>query len=256
MNLAATTKEAELFDRVALHQRKGEDIELWTSFASAARGPVLELGAGTARVLAPLLTAGIDAYGIEVNRRRRAAGMARLVLAGIPNAHERLVLGDMRSFDHPRSYDLMIVPYNSLALVHDADLKRTLGCLASHLAPGGTLVVEAQVWPRWLSLSAPWSRSTGPWPLQLGEMTVQYRERSNLDSGSGVLTVVQDFDFPDGSSTWREFALRIRALEEWDSLLLSAGWVRVGPAVDEHGRAPEADSRLVFLRASPLACGP
>ena len=252
MSLATSTCEADLFDLVAARQRGVEDVALWCALSSASRGPVLELGAGTARVLEPLLRAGVDAYGIELDPLRRAAGLERLRAAGTLWSHRRLLSGDMRSFSHPRRYDLMVAAYNTLASLHDAGLRQALACLARHLSPGGALVAEAQVWPRWPPLGTPWTGATGPWPLPMGGGTAEYSERSTLDSSSGVLTVVHDFSFSDGSSTRREFALRIRSLEEWDVLFHAVGWARIGPAVDEAGRGAHPESRLLFLRAAPL----
>lgn len=253
MSLATSTPEARLFDLVASHQRGSADVEVWSAVAAASVGPVLELGAGTARVLAPLLAGGADAYGIELDPMRRAAGLERLRAAGLPDPGGRLLLGDMRRFDHPRAYGLAIAPYNALASVHDADLGRTLSCLARQLGPGAALLAEVQVWPRWPPLGTEWSRATGPWPLHLDGGRVDYRERSALDAGTGVLTVVHDFGFHDGSRTRREFALRIRSLDEWDALLHAAGWARVGPTVDEAGKPAHRASRLLFLRAAPSA---
>src|SRR5947209_16870980 len=41
------------------------DVPFWRRVASAARGPVLELGCGTGRVSLPIARAGVDLVGID-----------------------------------------------------------------------------------------------------------------------------------------------------------------------------------------------
>ncbi len=71
----------ELYDLE--HAGFDDDIELYLRLAEVVGDPILELGCGTGRVLAPLAKAGFRVTGIDVSRpmldsRRGAAGCGRV----------------------------------------------------------------------------------------------------------------------------------------------------------------------------------
>src|SRR5438067_8860855 len=90
------------------------DVPFWTRVASAAHGPVLELGCGTGRVSYPLAAAGVNLVGID-----RSASMLERALAKSPAHHAsnslRLLRGDIRSLPFaPRSFAMVLAPYGIL----------------------------------------------------------------------------------------------------------------------------------------------
>jgi SAM-dependent methyltransferase len=116
------------------------DIPFWVGRAKQARGPVLEAGCGTGRVLIPVLEAGVDAEGLdlhpgmlEVLRKKAAArGLA-------PRVH----LADMRDFTMERRFALIIVPFRAfMHLLTTEDQLRALRCMREHLVAGGALVLD------------------------------------------------------------------------------------------------------------------
>lgn len=244
--------EAELFDAVARHQRGGEDLPIWLALASAASGPVLELGAGTARVLSALLSAGVDAYGVEIDGGRRDHGLRRLAHEGRSDGPERLLLRDLRQPWADEPFGLVLATYNVLALVNDEDLVATLGVLGRALRPGGALMVEAQAWPRWAAPGEPIVRTSPMRELPSATGSVRYQEQSRLHPAEGLLDVEQTFEPSGGAPITRRITLRIRSLTEWDALLAEAGWCRRGPAVDKTGATADDRSRLVFFGAAPV----
>src|SRR5450432_3797301 len=69
------------------------DVAFWRGVASAAHGPVLELGCGTGRVSLPLARAGVNLVGIDRSApmldRARKAVARRTVARGVSRASTR-----------------------------------------------------------------------------------------------------------------------------------------------------------------------
>lgn len=116
------------------------DLPFWVSTGREARGPVLDLGCGTGRVLIPLLETGVDADGIDLfepmlelaRRKARAKGF-----------RPRLLVSDMRDFTIPRRYARIILAFNAFAHADTTEAQlSTLRRCHEHLAPGGALVLH------------------------------------------------------------------------------------------------------------------
>jgi SAM-dependent methyltransferase len=111
---------------------------------------VLELASGTGRLTFPLATAGLEGdpefeiVGLDYSEPMLAH--ARVALAQQPapvQAAVRLEAGDMRSFALADRFDLVIVPFNSLAYIHRrADQLACLRAAREHLAPGGAFAFD------------------------------------------------------------------------------------------------------------------
>lgn len=136
------------------------DVAYWTRLAKESGGPVLDVGCGTGRVLVRLLEAGIDADGVDnapaMLERCRARAAA---IGGRPG----LALGDMRSFELPRRYALVICAFNAFAHCDTTDEQlRALKSMRAHLAPGGSVALHMS-WPR----PSYWSEEDGVPVLEL-----------------------------------------------------------------------------------------
>jgi SAM-dependent methyltransferase len=117
-----------------------EDRDFYVERAKQARGPVLEAGCGTGRILIPTLQAGVDIDGFDVHPgmlevlRRKAAAL------GLEPALQQ---ADMRDFTMPRRYALITVPFRAfLHLMTSEDQIAALRCFREHLDPGGALVLN------------------------------------------------------------------------------------------------------------------
>ena len=128
----------ELFD--LLFEPFDFDIPYWLKVAQDARGPVLEAGCGTGRILLRLLERGVDAEGFDSSRpmierfRLKARGRG---WAG------RAVAADMREFSLPRRYARVICAFNGFAHCETTgDQIRALRSFRQHLEPGGVLVLH------------------------------------------------------------------------------------------------------------------
>jgi len=130
---------ADLYD--LLFRNYEADLDYYLGAAREARGPVLDVGCGTGRVLLPCLAAGLDADGVD----NSAEMLERLRLnARAQGLEPRVVLADMRDFRMPRCYACVMIPFNAFAhnLTGDDQLATLCRC-HEHLLPGGRLVFDA-----------------------------------------------------------------------------------------------------------------
>ncbi len=101
------------------------DLGLWDELATEQRGPILDLGCGTGRVLRHLVRRGHEVRGLDVEEG---------LVEGLRGAQ----LGDAREFQLAESFRLILAPMQLVQLFAGADERvACLQCVAAHLAPGG-----------------------------------------------------------------------------------------------------------------------
>ncbi len=131
------------YDVVYGHLRT-DDVAFYVDLAMHARGPVLELGAGTGRILIPSAAAGAQMTGLDLSPLMLDA--ARRKLAALPReVAERVTLieGSMTSFDLGRRYALITIPFRAFShLITVEDQLACLACVHRHLADDGELVLD------------------------------------------------------------------------------------------------------------------
>lgn len=135
----------ELYDLE--HAGFAEDIELYLRLAEVVGDPILELGCGTGRVLAPLAAAGYRITGIDRSRpmldRARSAFQAN---AAIPSERVTLVEGSMIEAEHAPGGPFGLVIFSLNGLMHMSAVSGQRAALASArraLDPRGMLVIDA-----------------------------------------------------------------------------------------------------------------
>jgi ubiquinone/menaquinone biosynthesis C-methylase UbiE len=122
------------------------DVPFWRRIASAAGGPVLELGCGTGRVSLPLARAGVNLVGID--RSAQMLERARQRIAKSPTRQLakalRLVRADIRALPFESgAFPMVIAPYGILqSLIRPRDLTATLASVARVVARGGTFGID------------------------------------------------------------------------------------------------------------------
>ena len=120
------------------------DVAFWKRIATRSAGPVLELGAGTGRVLFPLARAGVQIVGIDRSAEMLARAQERRTRMRAGRKRVQLVRGDIRALPFPnRSFPLVIAPYGILqSLLRERDLAETLAAVARVLKRGGIFGME------------------------------------------------------------------------------------------------------------------
>ena len=218
------------------------DAEVYVALARAIGEPVLELGCGTGRILSALLAAGVDADGLELDPSMAAAGARRLASEG--HAAARIKRGDMRTFALERKYALVVLPDNSLSLLHDdADVATTFARVRSHLRQNGEFVFDHVLLDR-----APAHHA---WPTRDVDVdgTPLRAETSGVyDADARIYTLTIVATDGGGARRSMELALRQRSPEEILELLRASGFSPRVPPSDERGRPVDAQSHLMIGR--------
>lgn len=136
------------------------DVAFWVRTLAETRGPVLELGCGTGRLLAPIARNWVFRPGktgprllLGIDRSAPMLARARRRLSRLPaSARPLLVRGDVRSLPlRPGTLGGIVAAYGLLqSMLNDRDLDATLGAAARALRPGGLfgvdLVPDLAVW--------------------------------------------------------------------------------------------------------------
>ena len=122
------------------------DVAFWRRVASAADGPVLELGCGTGRVSLPLARAGVNLVGIDRSAPMLDRARTQILKSSAPQILKslRLVRGDIRALPFATgAFSMVVAPYGILqSLIRPRDLTATLTSVARVIARGGTFGID------------------------------------------------------------------------------------------------------------------
>ena len=141
--------EAEiLFDRFARfydsdYRNYDDDLATISQLAEEANGPILELGCGTGRVLAPLAALGFAVTGVDISPALLEIARAK-VRSTESTAHTTLLHADLRTFAL-KSQKMALAVCTSNTLMHlttPADQLAVLQNAYRHLDTGGMLLVD------------------------------------------------------------------------------------------------------------------
>jgi ubiquinone/menaquinone biosynthesis C-methylase UbiE len=128
----------ELYDLFTPPAFQG-DVDWYRRKAQESGGPVLELGAGTGRITLAIAEAGIQVHALDASDAMLDALRTKLVQQS-KEIQDRVVpvKGDMRSFELPERFALVIAPFR--AFLHNVSERDQADCLdrvRRHLRPDG-----------------------------------------------------------------------------------------------------------------------
>jgi len=100
----------------AQHVEIVEDIPFYIAQAQKAGGSILELACGTGRITIPLARQGFDVTGLDISE-----GMLKIAKEKAEMEHLSCTFlhADCRKFSIPRKFNLIFLPFNSIAHIHD-----------------------------------------------------------------------------------------------------------------------------------------
>ena len=94
-------------------------------------------------MLLPLAAVCGFIHGIDRSQATREHSLQKLQAAAIPPTKARVEFGDITHFVLGRQFDLIIAPYRVFQLLEtDAQVDGLFRCVRTHLAPGGTCILN------------------------------------------------------------------------------------------------------------------
>jgi SAM-dependent methyltransferase len=120
-----------------------DDIAFYQARLPTSNAAILELGCGTGRVLLPLAAMSSFIHGIDRSQAMLTHCLQKLQAAAIPPTKARVELGDITQFALGRAFALIIAPYRVFQLLEtEAQVDGLFRCVRTHLAPGGTCILN------------------------------------------------------------------------------------------------------------------
>ena len=194
------------------------DVELIRELASPGQR-VLELGAGTGRIAAPLAESGCRVTAVEVSEAMLAVGEAQMREAGVS-----VVRGDMRCVELEAEADLVVLGLSTVQhLLRRRDQLATLATARRCLAPGGRLVIDwtaprpDDVDPSPQVMQLEWVRESAAGEIVTKsasqELAMERRCGDALDRAQPIAWITYQYDAVDGGGSVRRslarFPLRV-----------------------------------------------
>lgn len=130
------------------HNQYLEDLPFWLGLAKKADGPIFELGCGTGRIMLPLIEAGYQVTGLDINAEMLAYLKSLAAKLGI--AEPNVVQADLTNFQLNQQFPLILLPCNTYSTLNDSQRQSALECIIRHLAPGGVFATSLPN-PDWLT---------------------------------------------------------------------------------------------------------
>jgi len=218
----------ELYDLE--HAGFSDDIELYLRLAEVIGDPILELGCGTGRILAPLAEAGHRVTGIDRSRPMLDRASGNLRNAGLS---DRVTLTEAAMSDAEAAggpFGLVIISLNGLMhLPTQPEQRAVLTAARQALDPRGMLVVDAlNPSPELLVSFDGRIEHEGAWRREDGISVDRFAARSHFASEQRIETELW-YDWVDREGLLRRvrssFPMRYVLPSELDLLLEIAGFV-------------------------------
>jgi ubiquinone/menaquinone biosynthesis C-methylase UbiE len=117
-----------------------EDIPFFLRQAKKYGEPVLELACGTGRITIPLAEQGIHITGLDINDSMLAQARRKSTEKGLDI---EWLKSDCRDFDLNRKFNLIFIPFNTIAhLLDSKSIESCFACARRHLADQGRFIVD------------------------------------------------------------------------------------------------------------------
>jgi SAM-dependent methyltransferase len=133
---------AEFYDIIYSKVRGISDVEYYLGLIGKSGGKILEIGAGTGRIMAEAFEKGADIYGIDTS-----PAMIDVLRSKLPDKEQnRVFLKDARYMNLGMEFDLIIAPFRMFQHIHETDDQIVLlNNVYTHLKPGGRFVFDVFV---------------------------------------------------------------------------------------------------------------
>jgi SAM-dependent methyltransferase len=211
---------AGLYDVEYVHDY---DLPFWLSLAGREGGPIVEWGAGTGRIAAPLSDAGFDVTAVELSENMVNRGREK-------SEALKWVQGDMREA-RPGRYRLAVCAFNSfLCLTSVDDAMAFLRNARDHLEPDGLLGIEVSAFTPGELVDPPGGpRLQHDFTRDLPNVQLNRFSISRYDAATQLLVMRLFYELYDASGSLREkrvhdLTIRVTTRDELGLMLRLAGF--------------------------------
>ena len=251
--------DAEQYDHE--YSRRRDDVAFYGEVAKKAKGPILELGAGSGRLTLALAKAGHTVVGVDASRQMIARCAAQLEQKGLADrvslhvADFRKLAG--RSVLGRQKFSLVLCPFNAFQHLYErTDVEAFLDGVRAHLAPGGRFVFDLMNPDLgWLSRDSTrrWARTRFKDPRT--KVPMIYSTQIVYDSPLQVAFMTIFYERADGKGAEKRTLLTHRHFypRELEALLHYNGFVIERREGDFGGKSlqPESEQQVLFCTAAP-----
>jgi len=214
---------------------------------------ILELGAGSGRLLAALARAGREVVGLELDAgQRRLARRTTQELSVTRRGSVKVVAGDMRKFDLGRPFERILLPYNALfCLLTERDARACLRSVRAALAAGGLFAFDVWNADPVLRYGLGTSEADEPlFELTVGQRTFSVFEHTHEARARQRLSVSYRYVAHDASQSFvSKIEQRYLGSKQIKALLESAGFAIQSWAGDFAGTPFRAGSPHLVVSA-------
>jgi SAM-dependent methyltransferase len=133
-----------IYDAMAAAVPGGDDIAFYRSLADETRGPILELGCGTGRVMLRLAEAGFEVVGLDLSPAMLARARDRVsALEPEVASRVRFVEGDLATTVAGHGFGLAIAAFRVFMMILDPSAQlAALKTIRGQLRPGGLVAID------------------------------------------------------------------------------------------------------------------
>ena len=134
---------SQFYDAVDPYRNR-KDVSFFVDAAKESKGPILEVGCGTGRILIPTAREGLNITGLDLSTGMLAQCREKLAKESW-QVQEKAVLvqADMRNFELSGRFGLVTIPFRPFQ--HLVSVEDQIACLTSiqrHLIPKGILILD------------------------------------------------------------------------------------------------------------------
>lgn len=117
-----------------------EDIPFYINQVKKYGEPVLELACGTGRITIPLAEQGVQIAGLDISDSMLAQAKKKATGKGL---NIEWIKADCRDFTLNQKFNLIFIPLNSIALLHDPkSIESCFSCVKRHLTDQGRFIID------------------------------------------------------------------------------------------------------------------
>ena len=208
----------------SLEGQLNADLSFYTRVVQRQRGPVLELGCGSGRILEALVPSGELLFGLDCSRSGLRRARKRLAGAG---RQATFVQSDMMRVPGEFRFKLVILAQHVLGyLPNDHEVRGLFAQLRQVLEPGGRVALDLAPVEAWLAVDP--NPPTNSWRDEEREADVLGNHSCRWSSSRGAFIYTKSYQLEfAGQRRWRveeKTVMRTFSAESVVSLLKQLGY--------------------------------